>query len=193
MPISALGQTSFSRPQPQHQPKLFKPLMSGFTLLELMVVLVIVGISLGLVTPKLMKNDDDVLKEEATRLVALMEYAADAASSQGHWLAWMPTDAGYRFLQRNEEKNIWQPIITDEVLRERKLPEAVRILAANRQQAAVSVNGLIALSPSGIQAPFQIELATGKTRRVIRGNLLGKVEMLNPDLAVTLASGVPAL
>lgn len=176
MPILALGQTRFW--QSRFQPS--KYLASGFTLLELMVVLVIFGISLGLVTPHLMKSDDDVLNEEAMRLVALMEYAADTASSQGHWLAWTPTTSGYRFLQRDEDRRIWQPITTDEVLRERKLPDGMLIPVTNSQQTMVSTNHIIALSPSGIQSPFLIELNIGKARRIIRGNILGKVEILNP-------------
>lgn len=184
MPTSVLGPISIGQASLlQPKPKQSRRLVAGFTLLELMVVLVIVGISLGLVTPNLMKNDDDLLKEESMRLVALMEYATDTASSQGHWLAWSQTVSGYRFLQRDEDKSIWQPITTDEVLRERKLPEGMRIATVNNQQAAVIAKSMIALSPSGIQSPFQIELIVGKTRRVVRGNILGKVEMLNPDLA----------
>jgi general secretion pathway protein H len=150
----------------------------------MVVVLLIIGISLSLVTPNFMKNDEDVLKEESVRLIALMDYATDAASSQGHWLAWRPTASGYRFLQLDENKNIWQPIATDEVLRERKLPDGMSIAAANNKQVAVSINSMVILSPSGIQSPYQIELALAKVRRVIRGNLLGKAEILNPDLAV---------
>jgi general secretion pathway protein H len=159
----------------------------GFTLLELMVVLVVFGISLSLVTPHFMKNDDDVLKEESMRLVALMEYAADLAGTEGHWLAWNPTVSGYRFLQRDDDKNVWQPIITDEVLRERQLPEGVHIMSANSQQAIDSSRTMIALSPSGIHAPFRIELAVGKSKRVVRGDLLGKVEVSNPNLRGELA------
>ena|ERR1039457_11040 len=168
MPTLALGQFRHSAP--------------GFTLLEMMVVLLVVGISLALVTPHFMKNDDDVLKEEAMRLVALMEYAADSASSRGHWLAWSPTVSGYRFLERDEDKNVWQPVTTDEILRERQLPEGVRLGPASRQQTAVTSNTLIALSPSGINSPFRIVLTMGETKRIVSGNLLGRVEILNPDL-----------
>ena len=162
-------------------------LAGGFTLLEMMAVLLIIGISLGLVTPHFMKNDEDVIKEESVRLVALMEYASDAANTQGHWLAWMPTDSGYRFLQFNENKNIWQPITTDDVLRERKLPEGMTIAVANNQQTAVSINSMITLSPSGIQSPFQIELDMAKARRIIRGNILGEAKILNPNLGIAPA------
>ena len=92
----------------------------GFTLLELMVVMILIGISLSLILPNLIKNDDDVLKEESLRLIALLEYAADTASSRGIWLAWSPTVSGYRFLQHDDDKKIWQPIVTDDVLRERQ-------------------------------------------------------------------------
>jgi len=178
MPILALG-LSKSRQ--------FKPVVYGFTLLEMMVVLVVIAISFALVSPNFIKNDDDLVKEEATRLAALLEYAADSASSQGHWLAFSPTISGYRFLQHDEDKNVWQPIATDEVLRERQLPEGMSIKAANSQQALGSSLRMIALSPSGIDAPFQIELAAGKAKRLIKGNLLGKVEVLNPNLVEGLA------
>ncbi len=183
MQTLVLGETKVRQPRFLQS----TPLAGGFTLLEMMVVLLIIGISLGLVTPLFMKNDDDVLKEESVRLVALMEYANDAASSQGHWLAWRPTASGYRFLQLDENKNIWQPITTDDVLRERKLPEGMTIAAANNRQTAVSINSMITLSPSGIQSPFQIELTLAKARRIIRGNILGEAKILNPNLAVAPA------
>ena len=167
--------------------RLLKTFVRGYTLLELMVVLVVVGISVGLVSAHFMKNDDDTLQEESMRLVALMEYAADSASSGGHWLAWSPSSSGYRFLQRYEDKNIWQPITNDDVLRERQLPEGVRMVSANSQQTAGASPVMIMLSPSGIHAPFQIELTIGKAKRVVTGNLLGQVDIFNPNLAVAPA------
>ena len=161
----------------------FRCKLLGFTLLEIMVVLVIIGISLGLVTPRLMKNNDDILKEESMRLSALMEYAADTAASRGAWLAWSPTTQGYRFLQHDDDKNIWQPINTDDVLRERQLAEGMH-LKATLQQQSIATNGLIPFAPSGIHAPFQIELTLGEKKRVIQGDLLGKVNILTSDLSL---------
>ena len=159
----------------------------GFTLLEMMVVLVIIGISLSLYTPQLMKNDEDMLKEESIRLAALLEYAADTASSQGVWLAWSPTTNGYRFLQYNDDKNIWQPVIIDEALRERQLVESVHLDVSTQQETSIKTNALIPLSPSGIQAPFQIVLRIGEKIRVIRGNLLGQITILQSDLNLSPA------
>ncbi len=170
MPISALG--AFRKAY-------------GFTLLELMVVMIVIGISLSLVIPNLMKNDDDVLTEESMRLIALMEYAADSASTRGIWIAWSPTVLGYRFLQFDNDKNIWQPLINDDVLRERELAEGVQLKASMQQQTTVAPDALIPLSPSGVHAPFQMVLSIGEKKRVIQGNLLGKVITLPIDLSLT--------
>ena len=165
----------------------FRHKLLGFTLLEMMVVLVIIGISLGLVAPHLMKNDNDVLEEESMRLTALMEYASDTAISRGIWLAWSPTSQGYRFLQRDNDKNIWQPIVTDDVLQERELAAGVKLNASTQQQTAIAANALLPLSPSGIHAPFQMILTIGEKKRVIQGNLLGKVTILPPDVSLSPA------
>jgi general secretion pathway protein H len=161
--------------------------ISGFTLLELLVVMVVTGISLSLVMPSLMKNDDDVLNEESTRLIALIEYAADTATSRGVWLAWSPTADGYRFLQLDDDKNIWQPIIADEVLRERHLPDGYKLMASTQQKTNLLPNALLRLSPSGIHTPFQISLIFGENKRIIQGNLLGNVNLLSLDQSLALS------
>ncbi len=170
MPISALGRCR----------KIY-----GFTLLELMVVMIVIGISLSLVIPNLMKNEDDVLKEESMRLIALVEYAADTANSRGVWIAWSPTASGYRFLQFDNDKNIWQPLINDDVLRQRQLAEGVKLKASMQQQTIIATDALITFSPSGIHAPFQMVLTIGEKKRVIQGNLMGKAVILPIDLDLT--------
>jgi general secretion pathway protein H len=147
----------------------------GFTLLEMMVVLIIAGISFALLLPNLMKSDDDIVKEESMRLQGLLEYAADYAGSSGHWMALNAGKSSYRFLQRNEESGIWQAVATDDVLRERQLPEGMMISAVNSQQK--SDNTMVMLSPTGIQSPFQIALVLGQSKLVVTGNLIGKVEV----------------
>ena len=169
---------------------------SGFTLLEMMVVLIIIGISFSFMVPNFMKNDEDILKEESMRLVALLDYAADTASSTGHWLSWRTTAAGYRFMQRDDNKDSWQPITSDDVLRERHLPAGLTMAVGDGQQELIKDNGSIKISPTGVQSPFQIELSLGKFKRVVRGNLIGKAEVLNQapaeDLPINLQTS-PAL
>ena len=157
----------------------------GFTLLELMVVMIVIGISLSLIIPNFMKNDEDVLNEESMRLSALLEYAADTANSRGVWLGWRPTETGYLFLQHDDDKDIWQPIVNDDLLRIRQLPAGVQLSAFTQQQSKITVDNLIPLSPSGIFAPVQITLSIGGKKRIVQGNLLGKFESVNPNLIQT--------
>lgn len=144
--------------------------------------MILIGISLSLVIPNLMKNDDDVLVEESLRLIALLEYAADTASSRGAVIGWSPTVTGYRFLQHDDDKDIWQPIINDDLLRVRQLAEGVRLSAFTQQQATITTNSLIPFPPSGIQTPLKITLSIGEKKRIVQGNLLGKFEMMKQDL-----------
>ena len=157
----------------------------GFTLLELMVVMIVIGISLSLIVPNFMKNDEDVLNEESMRLSALLEYAADTSNSRGVWLGWRPTETGYLFLQHDDDKDIWQPIVNDDLLRIRQLPAGVQLSASTQQQSKITVDNLIPLSPSGIFAPVQITLSIGGKKRIVQGNLLGKFESVNPNLIQT--------
>ena len=148
---------------------------SGFTLLETMVALIVIGISLALVVPHFLRGDDEILKEEASRLASLMEYAADSASSTGHWVAWSPTSGGYRFLERDEEKNVWKPIVSDAPLRERNLPEGIKLTFYEDQQVGKTFAGMVKFSPSGLQVPFRIILSGHDISRVVTGNLMGQV------------------
>lgn len=125
-----------------------------------------------------MKNDDDMLYEESMRLTALLEYAADVANSRGNFIAWSPTSSGYRFLQHNDEKMIWQPIVNDDLLKERELTEGIHLNAVTQQQTTITTNSLLLFSPSGLQAPFQIIMTVGEKKRIVQGNLLGQVTLL---------------
>jgi general secretion pathway protein G len=46
---------------------------SGFTLLEIMIVVVIVGLLASVVAPMVSKSTDDLLKEQADRFIALVK------------------------------------------------------------------------------------------------------------------------
>ncbi len=61
---------------------------SGFTLVELMVVLLIIGITLGMTMLQLMPDKRAVLRQETERLALLLENAALEAQASGQALAW---------------------------------------------------------------------------------------------------------
>jgi general secretion pathway protein H len=135
----------------------------GFTLIEVLVVVVIIAILVSLVAVQLSPDARQGLREEAARLAALLAYARDEAITTGAPLAWQRTDAGYRFLQRGSDRT-WQPMDGDASLRPRVLPTGVSLAAIETPATANGGNPTIVLSPTGIADPFRITLALGAHR-----------------------------
>lgn len=94
----------------------------GFTLLELMVVLLIIGITLTFITFTVTTRQDEVVLE-AQRLASLLNLAKDeAVLNSGEYAMEFGRDE-YGFVRYAEDK--WIPLDDDEVLRSRKLPEGM--------------------------------------------------------------------
>ncbi|RYE77652.1 MAG: type II secretion system protein GspH, partial [Oxalobacteraceae bacterium] len=81
---------------------------AGFTLLELLVVLVIAGITLGIVSFNAMPSPRQALQNEAQRIALLLQLARDEAIVRDRAIAFEVDAEGYRFLQR--EERTWQPL-----------------------------------------------------------------------------------
>jgi general secretion pathway protein H len=69
----------------------------GFTLLEMLVVLVIAGLLVSLASLSLTRNPRTDLREEAQRIALLFESAGDEAQVRARPIAWQPTAHGFRF------------------------------------------------------------------------------------------------
>jgi len=153
----------------------------GFTLIEMMLVILVVGISLTMVMPNLSKNHDQVLLEEGNRLAALLNYATDISTSTGHAIAWDQTAAGYRFLERDQELKVWKPLLDDVSLRERFLPESVKIEYVAEQGRQAHQYAKVIINPSGVKAPFVIDLHNENQHIKVSGNLIGQVTISKAD------------
>ncbi len=76
---------------------------SGFTLLELMVVLLLMGLMLGLVTLSLRSPRERPLAEDGLRLAAAMTLASDETNLTGHPVLLLLDREGWRFLDASPE------------------------------------------------------------------------------------------
>lgn len=91
----------------------------GFTLLEMLVALVIVGMVTALAAFALPPSQNAQMQREAQRLAALFDAARQYAAQTGVPLAWASGPGGYAFLQIGPQG--WEPVRSD-LLRPRIWP-----------------------------------------------------------------------
>lgn len=104
-----------------------KQLHSGFTLLELLVVLVVVGIMVAMAVLSFgVLGSDRQAEEEARRFWTILQQAREEAELQVEDLGIYLCATGYEFLRLNQRKNEWELIGDDELFMQRELPEGLR-------------------------------------------------------------------
>ena len=143
---------------------------TGFTLLELLGVMVIAGITLGMVTFNAMPSDRQALQKESQRIALLLQLARDEAIVRNRPIAFEVDSEGYRFLIR--EDNVWQSLTQDELLRDRAFqrpPVNVSITPALPPQAALRV----VFGREPVDKPFVLTLASGDSTVAINADGIG--------------------
>jgi general secretion pathway protein H len=95
----------------------------GFTLIELMVVIAIIGLVSAVVVIKFAGSSRDTeLDQEAQRLDALFDYVREQAELQTRDYGFRVNDTGYSFVVFDVLGNQWRPVDEDDALRDRELP-----------------------------------------------------------------------
>lgn len=93
--------------------------VNGFTLIEIMVVVVIISVLMGAVALSFPRDLKDLAGEQADRLQALVRLSLDEAVLQSRELALGFNEGGYQFYQ--QENNAWVPF-TEGPFKPRHLP-----------------------------------------------------------------------
>lgn len=150
---------------------------TGFTLIEILVVVAIVGIILAVASVNFFPDERRTLETEAERIALLMELGRDTAAMQGITLAWAASPRGYGFSRQNEQGD-WVQDGLDEALRERALPEGVRVAELLVQHQPVPAGERLVFSPSGTGAPFEVSLVLAQYRMRVVGNVAGRVVVM---------------
>jgi general secretion pathway protein H len=132
--------------------------ISGFTLIEILVVLLIIGVILAGIAVKAFPDERRVLRQEADRLSLLLEQARDQAFISGRSIAWSAQKDGYTFWGLNAQRQ-WEAITGDQILRARKLPPSMKVTALYVNQFKVPPSERLVFSPSGLNPSFTATLA----------------------------------
>ena len=97
--------------------------VAGFTLLEILVVILIIGIvSAAMLMTMNFTGRDTQLRTESERLLALMKYARDQAQLQTRNYGIVFSRDGYAFVVYGVRSGAWRQVLEDDALRERLLP-----------------------------------------------------------------------
>ena len=157
----------------------------GFTLVEVLVVLLIMGLLAGLVGTLARPDDRALLRLEAERLAQLLDLAAAEARFAGKSIAWTADGRGYRFWQmagdaRGFENGSaqWSEIRDNDLLRSRTLPQDMMI--SGLQVENVPAHGAMRLefNPYGLTFSFTIEMSLGAARYAVAASPIGEVRVL---------------
>lgn len=149
----------------------------GFTLIEMLVVLLIMGLLVGLVSTITRPDDRALLGVEAERLAQLLDLAAAESRLTGKPIAWTTDGPDYRFW-RFEEDTGWAEIRDSDPLRARALPQGITV--SDLQVETMRPQGIMRLefTPYGTMLAFNVEMSLGAERRVIAASPVGDVRVL---------------
>ncbi len=152
----------------------------GFTLIEMLVVLMIMGLFVGLVSTITRPDDRAVLRLEAERLAQLLDFAATEARLSGRSIAWTADDSGYRFW-RSDDNSEWSEIRDNELLRARTLPLGMAVSAFRVENMRPQGAMRLEFTPQGSTLAFTIGISLGTERYAVIGSPVGEVRVLQGD------------
>ncbi len=143
----------------------------GFTLVEMMVVMVIIGVMLGLVSLNAIPSTQQNLQGEAQRIALLLQLARDEAIVRNRLVAFEANADGYRFMVRNEMR--WDQIMSDDLLRQRPFKSAPVALSIDPPGVGGGNPLRITFGREPVDKPFLLTIAAGDDRVAIRADGIG--------------------
>ena len=142
---------------PRQLSRLIPSRSDGFTLLELLVVLVIMGIMLGLVSMKAIPDTKQALLNDGQRIGLLLQMAREEAIVRNRPVAFEMDSEQYRFYVRGDTS--WQLLNDNDLFRERSFQKSPLVITMqpNTGQGTLPLKIIFGREP--VDKPFVLTLS----------------------------------
>ena len=176
------------------------PTAGGFTLIEILVVVTIIGITLSLAVANLYPDEREKLQQETDRAQAMLEIARDEAAFSGRTVAFNIADNKLMFYTRDTRSAEikWLPL-QNSSLQARPFAEGVRAVLQLGSNAAgagsaegADKDGLAAFQSAGVGLPFAVQLVSSAGQRSITVDALGNLMQANDSTVSNLGNAANA-
>ena len=143
----------------------------GFTLIEMLVVVLIMGLLLGLASAIVGPDERTRLHLEAERLARLLDIAAAESRITGKAIGWTSDGTGYRFWRVRFDTG-WTEILDSDELRARPLPPSMTISSLRIENLRPQAGNMrLEFTPRSAALPFfAIEMSLGAAHSLISGS-----------------------
>jgi general secretion pathway protein H len=169
----------------------------GFTLIEILVVLVIMAVVISLAVLSINTTGKDTqLDEESRRIQGLVDILHERALLEGRDFGLRIEPTGYGFLVYSPDKDLWLPLTDEHEFRHRSLPkgvtfqlelDSVAVVLKPVEQGLSSSDAppppQVAIAASGEGTPFRLTLLRDATqaRAAVNGDAFGKTTQESSD------------
>ena len=164
--------------------KPFAATSSGFTLIEILVVVALLAIVGAVASLALVPDERGVLEREARRFAGALEYAALRAQLRHETLGVLATtgDQGsqWRFLVRAADGR-WQPLAGDEALDAHALPPSVAVRPLAYAGRELPADAIVPLRASGRNEPYAFALRSAAFDASVSADPLNRVLIVGPQ------------
>jgi type II secretion system protein H len=156
--------------------------ITAFTLVEMLIVLLVIGLAAGLAYARMESDPRQTLQRESRQLAAALEHAALLAQWRSESIGVSANGSVYRFWRRGSDTggDSWTALSDDDVLLPHVLPAPLSAAAREYAGRRVAADAILPLRASGRNEPYSIEIASDQWRVVLLADPLNRVVVSDP-------------